>query len=97
MFGIFKVIFDEYIFIFGTIAIAVASFLIAEFAVKRLNTKLIVSAVSMIIYLISSFILASDGAISYLVFIIFLFAGMISISVFIGFSIDTVFRLIKQK
>ena len=94
MFEILKEIFDSDL-VFYSAMLAVASFLLAEFKVKKLNTKLILCAIVMIIYVVSSFCVEAFS--SYLVCFIFLFAGMISISVFIGVAVDTVFRLIKQK
>ena len=94
MFDILQIIYDSNL-VFYAALLAVSSFLLAEFKVKKLNTKLIVCAVLMIIYVISTFVVHTFS--SYLVCFIFMFFGMFSISVFIGFAIDTVFRLFKKK
>lgn len=95
MFEIFdEVFFDSDLLIFGLILIVVG-FLLSEFAIKKLNTKFVLSAVLVIIYVISSF--WSNAFSSYLVSFISLFVGGAAISLFFGFAVNIIFRLIKKK
>lgn len=95
MFTIFKeVFFESDLTVFGLVLIVVGFFL-SEFALKKLNTKLILNAVLIIIYVISSFLVESGS--SYLICFIFLFIGGAAVSLFFGVTADIVFRLIKKK
>ena len=95
MFEILHIIFDTELLFYAAL-LAISSFLLAEFKMKELNTKLIVCAVLMIIYVICSIILNFVVPWSNAYDVLFLVGGF-AISVFVGFAIDTVLRLTKKK
>ena len=95
MFEIFNEVFFESDLVVYAIIVMVMAFLSAFFLVKKLNTNFIVCAVSVLVYIICSFIINAFDS-SLLIAIFCLFIGGFAISVFVGFAIDTIIKLIKK-
>ncbi len=95
MFDIFKEVFFDSDLLVPAIIVIIVSFLIAEFKVNKSNTKIIVTALSVLVYVICSFVI--EFVSSWLVILMCSFVGGFAISIFIGFAIEIAFRAMMKK
>ncbi len=79
--------------IFWSIIPFVLSLAVSHFAVKKLNTCLLVSAIAVLVYAVCSFVIWMVD--SWLVFYICFFVACFAVAVLLGFIIGIIIKLIK--